>query len=69
MRGKPPADANAVQIVAFVSLQFEAAKAAAPYIHPRLAAVEHKGPKGGPIQHDHTLKVSPEEAYKMMLEG
>jgi hypothetical protein len=30
--------------------RFEAAKAAAPYIHPRLAAVEHSGPEGGPIQ-------------------
>ena len=27
------------------------AKAAAPYIHPRLAAMEHKGPDGGPIRH------------------
>lgn len=26
------------------------AKDAAPYIHPRLAAVEHKGPDDGPIQ-------------------
>lgn len=27
------------------------AKDAAPYVHPRLAAVEHAGPGGGPIQH------------------
>jgi len=26
------------------------AKDAAPYVHPRLAAVEHAGPNGGPIQ-------------------
>ena len=26
------------------------AKDAAPYIHPRLASVEHGGPDGGPIQ-------------------
>lgn len=26
------------------------AKDAAPYMHPRLAAVAHSGPKGGPIQ-------------------
>jgi len=26
------------------------AKDAAPYIHPRLAAVEHKGPDDGPIR-------------------
>lgn len=28
----------------------EFAKEAAPYVHPRLAAVEHKGQDGGPIQ-------------------
>lgn len=27
------------------------AKDAAPYVHPRLAAVEHAGPGGGPVQH------------------
>lgn len=31
------------------AMAFEAAKAAAPYMHPRLAAVEHSGPDGGPI--------------------
>lgn len=36
--------------VAREALAFEAAKAAAPYIHPRLAAVEHTGPDGGPVQ-------------------
>lgn len=27
-----------------------AAKEAAPYVHPKLASVEHGGPGGGPIQ-------------------
>jgi hypothetical protein len=27
------------------------AKDAAPYVHPRLAAIEHAGPEGGPIEH------------------
>jgi hypothetical protein len=31
------------------------AKDAAPYMHPRLAAVEHTGEDGGPI--DHSLSV------------
>jgi hypothetical protein len=31
-----------------VELRFEAAKSAAPYIHPKLAAVEHSGPDSGP---------------------
>jgi hypothetical protein len=32
-----------------MAMKFEAAKAAAPYIHPRLAAVEHSGKDGGDI--------------------
>lgn len=35
--------------IAREALRFEAAKAAAPYMHPRLAAIEHTGPDGGPI--------------------
>jgi hypothetical protein len=31
------------------TLAFEAAKAAAPYMHPRLAAVEHTGADGAPL--------------------
>lgn len=26
------------------------AKAAAPYVHPKFASVEHTGPEGGPLQ-------------------
>lgn len=33
----------------------EFAKDAAPYIHPKLAAIEHTGAEGGPI--DHSLQV------------
>jgi hypothetical protein len=33
----------------------EMAKAAAPYVHPRLATIAHTGPDGGPVQfHDLT---------------
>ena len=31
--------------------RFEAAKAAAPYVHPKLASVENTGPGGGPMEH------------------
>lgn len=31
-------------------VRLDAAKAAAPYVHPKLAAVEHSGPGGGPIE-------------------
>lgn len=30
--------------------RFEAAKHAAPYMHPKLAAVEHTGRDGGPVE-------------------
>lgn len=36
--------------IAREAMRFEAAKAAAPYMHPRLAAVEHSGPDGGSIE-------------------
>ena len=32
-----------------MAMKFEAAKAAAPYMHPRLAAIEHTGSGGGDI--------------------
>jgi hypothetical protein len=35
--------------VAREAMRFEAAKAAAPYVHPRLAAVEHTGGDGAPL--------------------
>lgn len=34
------------------------AKDAAPYIHAKLAAIEHSGPNGGPIEGKTTLDVS-----------
>jgi hypothetical protein len=32
-----------------IGIRADAAKNAAPYVHPRLAAVEHTGPGGGAI--------------------
>ena len=32
--------------IAREAMRFEAAKAAAPYIHPKLASIEHTGPEG-----------------------
>lgn len=51
MRTEPSADLEPREMLNAVSLRFEAAKAAAPYMHPRLAAVEHSGPDGGAIEH------------------
>lgn len=42
-------------------MRFEAAKAAAPYVHPKLAAIEHTGKDGGPIQ---TEELSPVDAAR-----
>lgn len=35
----------------------ELAKHAAPYLHPKLVAVEQSGPDGGPVQHQHNVTV------------
>jgi hypothetical protein len=37
------------------------AKAAAPYVHPKLAAHQHTGPRGGPIQTVDLTKLSGDE--------
>jgi hypothetical protein len=46
MRAPIPADAEQAVKVAMMGLRFEAAKAAAPYVHPKLAAIEHRGKDG-----------------------
>jgi hypothetical protein len=50
MRQEPPKTKNAQIRQAYQAMRFEAAKAAAPYMHPRLAAIEHTGADGGPVQ-------------------
>ena len=50
MRTEPSADMDARDLLQAITMRFEAAKAAAPYIHPRLAAVEHSGPDGQALQ-------------------
>lgn len=49
MRSQAPAGASPEVAMDHVKAQFEAAKAAAPYVHPRLAAVEHSGKDGAPL--------------------
>lgn len=49
MRKEPAAGLDGRDILAAQAMRFEAAKAAAPYIHPRLAAVEHSGADGVPL--------------------
>lgn len=50
MRNEPPAGLEPAQQLSATMLRFEAAKAAAPYIHPKLSAVEHTGKDGGPME-------------------
>lgn len=46
-----PDDFNSLkELLRFRGMAQEAAKDAAPYIHPRLAAIEHSGKDGGAIQ-------------------
>lgn len=42
----------------FRQMAQDAARDAAPYVHPKLASVEHSGPNGGPIK----LNILPEDA-------
>lgn len=58
MRTEPSPDLEEREMIQALTLRFEAAKAAAPYIHPRLATVEVSGPNGGAIQTESTLNVS-----------
>ena len=51
MRTEPSPDLDERGYIQAITLRFEAAKAAAPYIHPRLTAIEHSGKDGGPINH------------------
>lgn len=50
MRSEPPEGIGDMAKVGHKELQFEAAKAALPYMHPRLAAIELTGKDGGPVQ-------------------
>lgn len=57
-------DADPAQILAHQAMRFEAAKAAAPYIHPKLSAVDAtlSGKDGGPIDMNWTIEfVKPDD--------
>lgn len=43
----------------------EMAKAAAPYVHPKLASMQHTGRGGGPIQHVDLTKLSGDELAQL----
>ena len=49
MRAPIPDDVDAEVRVSMTAQRFEAAKACAPYVHPRLAAIEHTGKDGSPL--------------------
>lgn len=46
MRSEPPDGLEGMALVTAMSMRFEAAKAAAPYVHARLASVEMKAKVG-----------------------
>jgi hypothetical protein len=45
--------------------RFEAAKHAAPYVHPKLASVDNtlKGPDGGPVRHEIEMHIVDPKAH------
>lgn len=53
MRKPIPADVDPAVRVAMEAMRFEAAKAAAPYVHPRLSAMQHSGE----LVHKHVARV------------
>lgn len=55
MREELPEEADATVKIAHKALRFEAAKAAAPYVHPRLTALQHQGHDGGPLKIIHEV--------------
>ena len=55
MRTEPSDTLEPREWLTATAMRFEAAKAAAPYIHPRLAAIEHTGADGGAIDHSLTV--------------
>lgn len=57
MRAEPGEDIKDERVLVDIQqMRFEAAKAAAPYMHPRLAAIEHTGEDGGPMKHSLTVE-------------
>lgn len=64
MRAPIPEEAPPTVRASMATLRFEAAKAAAPYVHPRLAAIEHSGPNGGAIPVE---SIPPAETARRLL--
>jgi hypothetical protein len=52
-------------VKAEASRRDDMAKAAAPYVHPRLATNTHQGPKGGPIQTVDLTNLSTDELDRL----
>ena len=49
MRTQPSPDMDAKEYLVAATLRFEAAKAAAPFCHPKLAQIEHGNKDGKPF--------------------
>lgn len=56
LRAEPSAEAEPAVKLSHQAMRFEAAKAAAPYIHPRLNAIQHQGHDGGPLKIIHAVE-------------
>lgn len=49
MRSEAPVTDDAVVLMRHIEARMDAAKAAAPYVHAKLASIEHTGEGGGAI--------------------
>lgn len=67
MRSQAPEGADGETMLKHMALQFEAAKAAAPYVHPRLTAIAHTGENGGPIKTEDVTAPRPRLAPREWL--
>lgn len=55
MRQEEPEDAPPEVLAQIKTQKLDAAKSAAPYVHPRLQALTLKGDETAPIQHNHKV--------------
>src|ERR1700691_1873935 len=47
-----------------MGVRLDAAKSAANYVHPKLSAIEHSGPEGGPFEVQTSHPMAPPEVAK-----
>ena len=62
---KSPKERDEDRLMAKADAAVDAASKAAPYVHPKFAAVQHSGPGGGPIQTVDLSKMSDDDLSRL----